>query len=544
MMPPAVRALTCFALATALLGYAIDRTGIAAAYTDPVGHIRAQDESLYANAALTFAGGGWLTPRFLGRYVLVKPPLLHWLAGLSLRVAGVSLWALRLPVLVAAAYAVCILFAWVQRSRSAGAAWVAMLLLVSDPLWHVLSRICYTDILAAAAIATAFAVIQREPRLGSGTAAIAFGAALAAGVMAKSVAGLLPLLALGPYWLLSSPELRPSMTRVAQAVATMVVLAAPWHVYQLAVHRQWFWMDYVRVQLLGFGVHPAEQHAAAGPVYFYARGLWLTDPVLCVLAVAALPGFVAAVRARRPDALLLLSWIAVAACSLVAFRYRNLPYLLCLVAPLCVLAASFMPLRRAGPVIVLLAGIFIIRAAFPSRPWGLPFGAAQQPSAAALREYSDRNRANELIVVDPDDDFYSATLPLARVRYCFVDPGHLAEREAPHYAWLGIIVTPDQFADPARWNPVFRSRLREWGLDSIEPVGTAILADSDPAVVAMVRDHPDSDFFLPARFQHSAQARFQARQIVPAESGRFFLLAQGRPGVIYHRPAWVLPRNW
>ncbi|HUA87451.1 MAG TPA: hypothetical protein VMB85_26530 [Bryobacteraceae bacterium] len=58
MMPPAVRALTCFALATALLGYAIDRTGIAAAYTDPVGHIRAQDESLYANAALTFAGGG------------------------------------------------------------------------------------------------------------------------------------------------------------------------------------------------------------------------------------------------------------------------------------------------------------------------------------------------------------------------------------------------------------------------------------------------------------------------------------------------------
>ena len=545
-MRPAVLTLACFTLATALLGYAINRTGIAAAYTDPVAHVRAQDESLYANTAVTFATrGGWLTPRFQGRYILYKPPLVQWLAGLSLRAAGVSLWTLRLPSLLAGAYAVCLLFGWVHRSRSISAAWVAVSLLVSNPLWHVLSRICYTDMLAAAAISTAFAVVQREPGLASRGASVAFGAALAAGVMAKSVAGLLPLFALGAYWLLSVPALRPPPKRIAMAVATAALIVAPWHAYQLAVHRQWFWMDYVRIQLLGFGMHPPEQHAVEGPARFYASGLWLTDPVLCIFVASALPAFVAALRARKPDALLLLSWILVAGSALFAFRYRNLPYLLCLVAPLCVLAASFLPVRRTWTAVALLAGIFAVKTAFPERPWGLPFGATEQPAAARLREYCRMDRPNELIAVEPDDDFYSATLPLPRLRYCFVDPSHLALRVAPHYAPLGIILTPDQFADPARWNSMFISRLRQWGLDSLEPVGTAILADSDADVLRMIRAHAPSDFYLPERFRTATEERFQeTHRAVSDGSGRFFLLARAHPRVADSRPAWVLPQDW
>jgi hypothetical protein len=532
-------------LAAVLLGYAIDRTGIAAACTDPVAHVRAQDESLYANTAVTFATrGGWLTPRFQGRYILYKPPLIQWLAGLSLRLAGVSLWTLRLPILLAGAYAVSLLFAWVYRARSSAAAWVAMLLLVSNPLWHVLSRVCYTDMPAVAAVSTAFAVVRREPRLASRGAALAFGAALAVGVMAKSVTGVLPLFALGPYWLFSAAALRPSPGRIAIAVGTMGLLAAPWHLYQIAVHRQWFWMDYVRIQLLGFGVHPPEQHIAAGPLRFYASGLWLTDPVLCLLVAAALPAFVTALRARKPDALILLSWILVAGTALLAFRYRNLPYLLYLVAPLCVLAASFLPVRRMGIVIALLAGTFVVKAAFPERPWGLPFGAAEQASAPTLREYCRMNRPNELIYVEPDDDFYSATLPLPQLRYCFVDPTHFALREAPHYASLGIILTPDQFNDRAQWSSMFLWRLRQWGLDSLEPVGTAILADSDADVLRIVRAHPESDFLLPVRLRTVADEEFQGTfQAIPAGSKRFFLLARARP-VSYTRPAWVLPREW
>ena len=57
-------------LSVAGLGYGVNRTIIASAYTDPVGRIRAQDESLYSNSAIRIAKeGGWLTPRFLGRFL-------------------------------------------------------------------------------------------------------------------------------------------------------------------------------------------------------------------------------------------------------------------------------------------------------------------------------------------------------------------------------------------------------------------------------------------------------------------------------------------
>ena len=63
------RTLCLFAFLLALLGLGVGRPGVAEAFSDPVTHIRAQDESEYANSALRMAnGGGWLTPRFMGRY--------------------------------------------------------------------------------------------------------------------------------------------------------------------------------------------------------------------------------------------------------------------------------------------------------------------------------------------------------------------------------------------------------------------------------------------------------------------------------------------
>jgi len=51
--------------------------GMAGAYVDPVGHITAQDEALYAHSAIMMATrGDWLTPHIMGRFGLYKPPLL------------------------------------------------------------------------------------------------------------------------------------------------------------------------------------------------------------------------------------------------------------------------------------------------------------------------------------------------------------------------------------------------------------------------------------------------------------------------------------
>ena len=67
------------------------RVGLAGDYVDPIGKITAQDEALYSHSAIHMATvGGWLTPMFMGRYALYKPPMLLWLAGLSARIAGVT----------------------------------------------------------------------------------------------------------------------------------------------------------------------------------------------------------------------------------------------------------------------------------------------------------------------------------------------------------------------------------------------------------------------------------------------------------------------
>src|ERR1700694_3765558 len=88
----ALLALVCLLVRSA-------RVGLAGGYVDPIAKITAQDEALYAHSAIRMARqGGWLTPMFMGRYALYKPPLLMWVAAAAARVLGVTRIALRLPV--------------------------------------------------------------------------------------------------------------------------------------------------------------------------------------------------------------------------------------------------------------------------------------------------------------------------------------------------------------------------------------------------------------------------------------------------------------
>src|SRR6266700_343892 len=108
----ALLALACLLLRSA-------RVGLAGDYVDPVGKVTAQDEALYAHSAIRMAtAGNWLTPLFMGRYALYKPPLLIWVSGLSARVLGVSRLALRLPIALLCSLAVGLVFLWAAELRS------------------------------------------------------------------------------------------------------------------------------------------------------------------------------------------------------------------------------------------------------------------------------------------------------------------------------------------------------------------------------------------------------------------------------------------
>jgi hypothetical protein len=214
-----------------------------------------------------------------------------------------------------------------------------------------------------------------------------------------------------------------------------------------------------------------------------------------------------------------------------------------LIPPLCLLAAGFAPIPKKW-LIAILCVAFAVKAGLPSRTWGLPFGSYPQlPAEARLRAYSDRARPNSLVLVNSDDELYSAALPLSKIYYCWIDASGLVQRLAPHYVELGITVTAAQFDQMPQLEPGFRDRLRDWGLDSNVPIATAVVAESDADIAGLIATHPTMDFYLPARFRGAFEGL--PTHDIAGESGEyFFLLARQRPEASPPLAQFKAPANW
>ena len=540
-MRRAFGAVVLLALACLLVRSA--RVGLAGDYVDPISKVTAQDEALYAHSAIRAARQGeWLTPIFMGRYGLYKPPLLMWVSGLSVRILGVSRLALRLPVALLASLSVGLVFLWAAELRCWQAGACAAALLISNHLWHVLAGMSMTDGLLAAFYTAAMFCLFSDPWLESKAALWGFAGSVAAAILTKSVAGVLPLGVLALYWLVGPRRQRPTLSRTCLAAGLALALAAPWFVYQLCVHGRWFWAEHIGVEILGFGAGAPPQTSRENQALFYLMRMALVDPVLAAVALTALPRFVAEVRKWSAAPVLLLCWLASLTAAVFGWQYRNVAYLLPLVPALAILATVYGPLfsKRTAPwMLALIGAAFVVKAAAPSAPWGLSFQRGTvQADAPLVSGYCQRARGNELILVGMDDDLYASTLPLAKLRYCLVGARLAGGQYGMDFAGMGIILTAAQFDGLGRWEPVFRQRLREWGLDSGEPIGTLILAGSPEELARTIRAHPASDFLLLKQYRAAVEAAAaETHQLVEAGENHFFLLSkEGRPRAA--PPAW------
>jgi hypothetical protein len=512
----------------AFLARGVDQTGIASTLVNAVDLVHAQDESIYANGALRMAAqGNWLTPIVMGRIYFHKPPLLYIVTALSLKTFGRSLFALRLPNVLAASLIAALLFYWCAAARGLWAGLTAVLLLLSNSVWVTFARLCYTDMLLAFFTVAAMFMVARDPWLDTRAARWIFILSTAAAILTKSAAGIIPLLALAVFGTLGPRESRPSLARILRTISWVVLFAAPWHIYQLLAHRQWFWTEYVQMDLFQWALHPPVPRSDEITIWFYLKRLFLADPFLCGAAVLTLPVLVLEIRKRKTDTRWLACWLAIVSIIVFSYQWRNFPYALMLVAPLCLMVAygisdKYQPWTVL--VLILLLGLKLISS---DRPWSLTYSASQPLAAPPmLRSYADRGRSNELILVDTDDEFYSSTLPLPKVRYCFRDPQGITVKYAPYFVDLGITVNSAVFADLERWEPIFRERLRAWGLNSSEPIATTIVAASDADFAGIVQSHPDSDFYLPVSLEPAVLAAAQSTHaLVAASPGRLFLLA-------------------
>jgi 4-amino-4-deoxy-L-arabinose transferase-like glycosyltransferase len=332
-----------------------------------------------------------------GEHYFNKPPVAFWVYGLALWALGPSVWAARLPSILAALLCTLLTVAIVRRFCGLRTAMIAGAILALTVEFFRRTREVSLDLwqlvfLLAALWCIAAAVARGRPRL-VWLAGLPLGLAL----LTKPLVGLvfIPVVAL---WLVLSRE-RRHLLPLAGAGLVAVAVAAPWHISMHLLHPGEFAARY-------FGAEIAERakgHLQAGhkrppPVWYYLAAIggrywpWLAFVLLSGLAWARGRGAWRDARGARLALVWTLAWLA----ALTIYADRRDRYAIVLYPALAWLAALWLShaggaaarvrravLRGIGPVAVVGAAALAlapVRLQAPPDPhWQELFAAMRGP---------------------------------------------------------------------------------------------------------------------------------------------------------------------
>jgi 4-amino-4-deoxy-L-arabinose transferase-like glycosyltransferase len=332
------------------------------------------DEGRYSNVALQMVDtGDYLTPRRNDETMHVtKPPVTYWAIAASVNAFGRSEWSLRLPMALAFALTVALVYS-LGKTLVPGRAWLPALVYVSCPLPFLAAGVITTDTLLTF-VETAAMLAYVRFRFGGGSARWldAMWALFGLAFMVKGPPGLLPLLAIAVW------EVRQRSLALVTRPVGLVAFAV--------IGLSWFaWIIHRHPELLPYfvgdevvGRIASTEHNRNGEWY---GGFMVYLPTLLL---GALPWTtVAAWRRWRDKASLPLPaasrflWLWLGLPLLVFFLARSrLPfYLLPLFVPVSLLVAmslARMPLGRASATLaalwlVALLGVKLFVSTMPSQ---------------------------------------------------------------------------------------------------------------------------------------------------------------------------------
>ncbi|MCT0219708.1 glycosyltransferase family 39 protein [Synechococcus sp. CS-1329] len=226
--------------------------------------------------------GDWITPIWNGELFFDYPVWGYWMVGLSFRLFGVSEWAARLPVALAASAVVLAGFGLLWASAPAaeslrqrwGRAAFGAALLALNPGWIGWGRSSVTDMFLASAIALslfAFFLSYSHPR-GSGArrlGLVAMPLFSAIAVLAKGPVGLVLPGLVAVVFLAAQGQLLAYMRRLPwwPVAGIFLVVVLPWYVLAAQAHGMAFLGGF-------FGFSNIERFTSvlyrhAGPWHFY-----------------------------------------------------------------------------------------------------------------------------------------------------------------------------------------------------------------------------------------------------------------------------------
>jgi hypothetical protein len=483
-----------FAVAFLLLFAFANTRPLGAGSVDPIAGTTAQNEALYSQTALEMArGGDWLTPEFLHRPALYKPPFLYWVSAIGSWIGGVPV-GLRLPSMLAAAGTITIVFRIALAPFGVFAAATCALLVLGSNLFYTLARLNLADSLLTFFFVACAGLLVGDQRFEKPRTAILYGFLIGLAILTKGITGLMPGVLL-VAWLIVTR--RFPLRGLMRLLAMALIIAAPWYLYQLSVNTRWFWKEYIELEILSYGFGAPPQTSGESTLSFYATRLWSFDPFLLVLALVG--SVLWARRPERPQGLrrLLLVWFVVLVAAYFGYQSRNANYLMPLFPALALAAAPLFEGRRWVPAVA-LALLAIKLAVSTERVWGItPTMGELDREPRAIAEYAMLQRPNSLVLLFSNDEFHAATLDLPRIHYGYFAPsGTLGPYLFPFHE-LGVAMGVPDFLDRAHWREKFGPKLAEWGWKDDRCLATAILVRTREEAAELIRKSPDVDFYVP-----------------------------------------------
>lgn len=521
--PRALWTIAVFALAFAWFSVRAARTWLASGYVDPVGGFGTQDEATYSRIALEILERhNWLMPTFLDRIAFFKPPFLFWLSAWSVKLFGASAYALRLPSVLSASGVCALAFAWVARFRGTVAGLAAVALLACDYYWILLGSLNMTDAPLAFLSLLALFTALIDPPFARRRTILILALALGASLLTKSVAAFPVLAALLIHALSTKTRLR----NVLLLLAGPSLVAAPWFLYALLFHFRWFWREHILTELLGHNVAGTAFGSPPENLLFYFQRLVQPDPIIAIVGAMAL--VYALWRRRFDESRLILLWLGFTVLVMAAFGYHAAAYLLPVVTGLAILAGLALSASRWRWNLGALCAIIAAQAWTLAHDTKIVWSGTNLAVAPALVSYCGQYRPNSLMLIETDDEFFSATEPLPRVHYGLIAQGRAAFRLAIDFQSLGIVVSSDEFdRRPETW-PVFRERLTAMGLPPwFDPRATEVLFRDRATIAAFIAHHPEIDFLVPRGYVASDAGH---RAVEAGPEHLFLLASQPAPG--------------
>lgn len=328
------------------------------------------DEGRYGEIALRMAqSGDWLTPRLNGIRYFEKPPLFFWLAGLSIRLFGASEFAVRLPSVLAAFLTLAFALGLADRLFGLRTARLAVLLLLTAPLFGVFAKVALVDMLLAACITGAVGLVFEaalKNRAPTRKETVGFWALSASACLCKGPIGVvLPMLGfiLFAAWTRRWAFLQRLVVNPLGLIVFSLV-AGPWFVL-MEVQNPGYLPTFLIQQNLG-RMFSGEHFQRFRPVWYYVPclaallspwTLFLPDIILrfsASLSASRRPLEPDAtseqvVAIRRQHSLVLLNCLWIGPLLLFSCAQSKLSYyLLPLFPPLCILLGDVFVSRNDG----------------------------------------------------------------------------------------------------------------------------------------------------------------------------------------------------